>query len=436
MVRLRLVSAVAVIATLATVGSATPWPDSSDQPLSLEAALKLAKERNGAVRAALADLAAARARTHQSLAAFLPTLTPTAQYVSDRHQVDLGDGSKPFVQSEGWATSASASWRLLDSGQRQMSYMATRRAEAAADAGALQTLRSTLFDVHQQFLDALRAQELLKVSQGQAELARTILDQTKVRVQVGDVARKEILQAQADSLNAQVQALAAKTDVDNARATLKATLGWEAATSLPPLEPTREPSTPKLPTLAEVLKVGLAERRDLVSARRRVESLRFIKLRADRQAGPLLSLDARYDQAVSPVSLEGRSVALTLTVPFFDGGLSRAQAEEAKQNWISALRTFEQEERTAGAEIEAAYNAVETNANRLGAARAALEAAQTNYQAAEEAQRLGASTLLDVLTARVTLATAQSGSIQALHDFVLAEVRLRLVTGQPIPGEA
>ncbi|MFX8616588.1 TolC family protein, partial [Acinetobacter baumannii] len=59
-----------------------------------------------------------------------------------------------------------------------------------------------LFDVHSRYFAALRAQELLRVQDAQLKRANEILEQTKVRVQLGDAARINILQAQADALNA------------------------------------------------------------------------------------------------------------------------------------------------------------------------------------------------------------------------------------------
>ena len=101
---------------------------------------------------------------------------------------------------------------------------------------------------------------------------------------------------------------------------------------------------------------------------------------------------------------------------------------------MAAEATYVQMERTAKAEIESAYYQVVQNIQRLRAARAALEAAQLNYKAAVEAQRLGAENIIDVLTARVSLATAENNAISAKYDTLIAQVNLALVTGRAIPG--
>lgn len=406
----------------------------SPKPLTLEEALKLAKDRNGNVRAAYYDVESAKSGVGQSLAAFFPSVTPVYQYISDRSSVQTPVG-KAWQQSEGGSSAINSTWRILDAGQRDFEYRASLRNEASSRANALQTLRTTLFGVYSQYIESLRSQELLKVNQATVDRANAILEQTRMQVQVGDVAAKDILQAQADALNAQVGYLTAKNSSTNALASLKSIIGWDFNQALPPLAPVDEPGTPTLPPLDQLVKSGISQRADLVSARRAIEALHFNKLIADRNAGPTFTLDAGFDKIFSPDSLEARTLTFTISAPLFDGGFSRSRALQAKYQFLSAEANYVQQERQARAEIEAAYATDQQNAERIKAAKSALLAAQENYKAASESQKAGASTLIDVLTAQVSLATAESNAIQALYDFILSDVNLKLVTGAPVPGE-
>jgi len=96
---------------------------------------------------------------------------------------------------------------------------------------------------------------------------------------------------------------------------------------------------------------------------------------------------------------------------------------------------LEQAQRVVRAEIEAAYVELKTNAERLQAAQTALDAAKKNYEAAVDSQKAGAYDLLQVITAQLSLVTAESNEIQAMYDYRISDVNLRLVTGRPIPGE-
>jgi outer membrane protein len=403
--------------------------------LTLTQALTLARERNGTAKAAIYDEDAARARMKESFAAFLPTITPEYQYNSTREQFLTTIGSS-FFQQEGASTLVNGSWTILDSGERDLLYRASGRALASQHFNTRQSLRTVLFDVTQQYYDTLRAQELQRVSDAQVDRAAEILKSTDLRIAVGDAAKVERLQANADLLNARVQVLTARNNTTNAVATLKATIGFDAHESLPPLQSDGEPVPLQTPLDTFALsQEGLLHRPDLIALRKNVESLRFTELHAQHLAGTTFNLSANYDQQITPVSLQNRTFLFTLSYPLFDGGLSREQAREAGANVKSAQETLVQAERSARAEIEAASAELQQNSERLAAAKAAQDAADENYKAAIDAQKAGANGLLDVLTAQVSLVTAESDYIQAVYDFKISETRIKLVTGRPMAGE-
>jgi len=124
-----------------------------------------------------------------------------------------------------------------------------------------------------------------------------------------------------------------------------------------------------------------------------------------------------------------------VTYPLFDGGRLREIAREQKLNLQAAQATLVQSERLAQAEIESVYAEHVQNIERVQASKLALEAAQVNYDAAIAAQKEGANDVIEVLTAQVSLVTAESNYIEATYDYYVTEANLRLVTGRPIPGE-
>ena len=418
------------LAWLAALG-ASAWA----QDLTLDEALKLAKERNGTIRAAMQDVQAAKGRTTQSFSAFLPTVTPSASYRSNRQEVNAGSGTR-FLQTEGWSTEIEARWRVLDFGERDFNYRSSRRSEESVQAQALNTLRRTLFTVHQNYLDTLRAQELRRVATVQEERTKLILEQTKARVEAKAAAAISILQAEADAANARVNVIDAENNVVVSEALLKAIIGWDEAESFPSLQAFPAPqSYADAASVAGMIDDGLERRPDLVAQRRNVESLRLQERLRNREAIGAVSLEAGFTQSLSPDSLENRTAGLFLSVPLYDGGLSRAAHKVARANLAAAREDLAQAERDAGQEIRATLRNYQLNVQRLEAAKVALGAAQKNYEAAVESQKAGVYDIIQVSTAQVSLVTAESNYINAVYDYYLIEVQLRLVTGQPVPGE-
>jgi outer membrane protein len=412
---------------------ALAYSANAQDTLTLEEALRLARTQNGDVQAAYLDVDAAREQVKQSRASFLPTVTPSYNYNSTRRETS----PNRFVNDDGDTAGISANWRLLDAGERQFALRATQESASATSFNALQTLRSILFTVHQRYYNTLRAQELLRVAQSQTERARRILDQTKAQVEAGEVARIQILQAEADLANAQVRELQARTTLNNERANLQGIIGWNPVRPMPQLAAVNTETAPvvSLPPLEELTQQGLSNRADLSAQRRRVEAQGYTVRRAVRESQISFGVDANFDQQLHPDVLEGRTISLNISLPWLDGGLSRSAARESRLTLRAAEAQLNQQELEARAEIQAAYTDVSQNAERVAAAQVALRAAQLNYEAAVESQRLGASDIIDVITAQVSLVTAESNFVEAQFDYQISEARLRLVTGQPIPGE-
>jgi outer membrane protein len=108
---------------------------------------------------------------------------------------------------------------------------------------------------------------------------------------------------------------------------------------------------------------------------------------------------------------------------------------EGRANVNASKALLDQSEKDARSEIEADFSTYSQDQLRLQSAELALKAAQLNYEAADGSQKAGAASLLDVITAQVSLVTAESNYIQATYDVLIAQLRLRLVTGLPMPGE-
>lgn len=406
------------------------------QTLTLDDALRLAKERNGTIRAAVYNTDSARSRVRESFGAFLPTITPTFSYVDSRQ--DQGTGNPSVFSSRQSRTELDASWRLLDSGQRLFAYNGSRKSLEAQQYNSLQTLRQTLFTVHQQYYDALRAQELLRVADSQVARAQKVLDQTKAQVEAKLAPRKDILQAEADLANAKVQRLTAKNRETTTFATLRATIGWDAGQAFPTLVAAKEPATMGVQgDLESLIKESLARRADLLALNRQIDAQRATLYTAERQASINWALDAAFTQGWASNRYQNRSLSFNVSLPLFDGNISRENVRQANLAIDASKTNLVQAEREARSEVESEYLNLTANAERVAAAKAAVEAARLNYQAAEESFRLGAegTSIVVVLTAQVSLVTAESNYIESIYDYLISDVRLRLVTGQSVPGE-
>lgn len=425
----------------ALAGLAAAQDSNSNPPtLDLAGALTLAKQNNGTVRAAQENLRSARAGVAGARSAFFPGLN--GSYVRAQTQLTGHDNLTFSGQpaSDDFTPSQSAlltlNYTLFDNGRRSANLRQFQLSAVQTEATALQTLRQVLFDVHSRYFAALRAQELLKVQEAQLKRAKEILEQTKVRVQLGDAARKDILQAQADALNAQASYLQARNQVETTRNDLIAVIGWPSGAfpQLMPIEHAPEVDAKSLDR-ETVVKEGLAHRADLAASRFGVDATEAQLRVARLDAGPQFSTALQYQKSLGDNYVDTTKLQFNLSGPLYDAGLNRSNVLRAESSRNAARANLVQTTRTARAEIESTVYSLQQDADRYQVAQAALAAARENYNAASESQRLGAGTLIDVLTAQVSLVTAEQNAVQALYDLMTDQVRLRLVTGETLPGE-
>jgi outer membrane protein len=404
------------------------------ESLTLEQALKLAKTNNGTLKAAAFDIQAATARKRQATSSLFPTITPAFSFSKTKNEQGNSTVGGTTFEFEQTATQARISWRLLDSGERLTQIRSAREGEAAQIAQSRQTVRQVIFGVHQQYIETLRAQELESLADYQLKRAETVLEQTQARVKVGDAARREILQAQADALNASVNVITAKNRVDTNAATLKSQIGLQKDFDRPVLAGYKvDIDSPTV--LAKAVEVGMTIRPDLIARRRNIGASQQSLRNAQIGAGITWSLDYTDTSFFTPITGNNQNISFLLSYPLFDGGNARSAVAIQRASLESAAANLTQAERDARSEIESAFITFSQNKSRAEAAEKAFQAATLNFEATQESRRLGASDLIDLLTAQVSLATAESNRIDAKYDLLISQLRLQLVTGMPVPGE-
>jgi len=415
-----------------TTTAATNQEATADGTLTLDEALILARQRNGDVRSAFLSVQAAEANLRASRSAFLPTLTANLRREDGRFEQYTGFRRGQDINQT--SSSVTLNYLILDS-DRSTTYEIASLNSDITYLNSRQTFRTVLFNVHSRFYDALRAQELLRVREAQLRRSEELLRATEARVNAGDTPPKDILQARADFLNARASELQARNQVNTAEANLKAILGLTDE-ELPQLVSNAQPSASVTETDLPALVAQAKERRpDIVAARRQVDSRRLNLRQARLDTSIAYSLSAQYTRSFNDDVTDRPSLVFQASYPLYDGNQVRSRVSAAEFQVEAQRFSLEQAERDVTAEVEATVKEYTQNALLLEASNLALEAAQLNYNAASEAQRLGASDLIEVLTAQVTLVTAETNRVQALYDLLISEVRLDLVVGDPLPGE-
>ncbi len=399
--------------------------------LTLQDALRRTLQYNGEIQSALAERRAAEARLTATRASLFPSFEWNSS--STRTRLEQGGAVSEVTARQEAIT---LDWLLFDAGRREYRIRQASRSHESARQSARATIRSLLFETARAYYEVLRRQELLRVADESVQRAQTLLDVARTQAEVGAAPAKDVLQAEADLANARVQQIQARNALRLAETDLKRLIGWDSAQPLPPLQRVESPpASEQIPALADLWVRARQQRPELRSAQLSVQiaQLGVDIARANTISRMEISLNGFHE--LSPDRRTQGQLRFLISAPIFDGGLVRANLREAEAEYQSARFRLQQLERDLYAEVESALLTRAETVERLSAAQTALTAAQRNYEAARDALREGAGTIVEVLTAQLALVTAETNLVQAIYDAYVAELRLKLAVGDPLPEE-
>ena len=416
-------------------------------PLTLAQAIAIAAQNQPSLSSASAQRQAARERILQAKTRFLPAVTVGTLYQKSFSDSLLGTDSIIGRNVTSNQQTAALSWRLLDNGQRSLNVKQAEQNELIASLGESNTLQSVIGSVSDAYYSVLRNEAIVRVNQAQVSRTKQLLDQVNGQIQAGTAAAKDYLQPESDYLNAQVNVLNAQVNADVAYAQLRNAMGTPSTpiTSLADVSLTAGelPLTAKFTTgandaetIQKIIALALQNRPDVEQARQSVASNQTSLDQAKLALKPTLSVDAALQaQTDSNNQLlkrngDNRQVGVSVSYPLFDGGNLRSQARASEQTVFSSEAQQRTTEQQVAFDVEQAYRNLKQAQITLPATDKAQIAAQTNYERAQTAYKVGTGSLADVIIAQTTLTQAQLNAIQALYNYYSADARLARTLGQ------
>lgn len=404
---------------LAAILILTALPAAHAAPLTLDEALRLAALHSPSVAAARAEESGAQAALDTAEAYPNPELE-VASGTSRARQVGGSSGRNEML-------GLSQQFELP-------SVRAARRhaAEAGIVAGAAALGNVQLNQqsaVKQAFFDVLRRQEEARLAAENHDLLLQIRNRVKVKVDVGESPRYELVKSEAEALAAKSAARSSELRVTQARDRLRALIGaplaepFEVASQpllaadLPELEKLRQDLLARQP----LLKVAEAEKR-------RAQAL-LEQERAARMPQPTFKVSNERDPdmnqwrfgVVLPLPLWNRRAG---PIGEAVAGTHRAEAA-ARQVHLALLAELDQ----AYSRYQIARSQVQTFESGL------MKEAESAMKVAEAAYRFGERGILDYLDAQRVLRTTRVDFLNARYELQAALIEIERLRAAPIAGE-
>jgi len=429
-----------IVSAFVSTGVAAQQKPAAGQPAQLQVSLAEAVRRALDVQPALVqargDQRNAGAIERAAVGAFLPSISiGGSSNKASANRYNSATGQIVTVPSNtSYFGSVGASIDLFDGFRRFATKSAASASVNSADAGFANQRAQVIGATQQLFFTALAQEELVRVAEAQLQRAKEELQIAVNKFQAGAATRSDTLTATVDLGNGQLALLQTNANLATAQASLGRQIGVDQLvravpdTAFPPLPDTTRLRAEVLDSSPQVQQAAANERtaRALVTVAR----AQYFPTLSVSYSNGYTGLDAPWSTTQSYVNNWSLRFALSWTL--FNGFSREAdQVSASVTRDVAGAQAADTRSRVNAqltqqlAALTTAYAQIAIVGTNVAAATEALRVTQERY-------RLGAGTLLDLLTAQANMTQAEVNQVSARYNYVIARAQVEALAGHPL----
>lgn len=410
----------------------TAQAEAQVRTVTLDEAVALALQANPAVVQARGQLDVAVASRREAIGSWFPTVSGTSGWSrNSSSRFDPTTQRTVTGASTSYSAGFNAQMELFDGFRRAADNRSASAQVTSADAAFVNQRFQVTLQTKQTFFNALAADELVRVAETRIQRGEEQLKIAKDKLTAGTATRSDTLRARVELGNAQLQLLNAGTQRATAEADLAQLMGVDGAV--------RAASDP---TLFAPLRIDTAQLRELAfEASPAIGQATADAKAADAQltasrAQYFPSVTASFNNSWAGADLGDLnntwSLRLSLSWPIFNGFTRELSYARAAASQDAARARAEDARRQVNADLTQFLASLASASARVEIAMASRAAADEDLRVQRERYRLGAATILDVLTSQVNLDQAEVDMVQARLDYLVANAQIEALIGREL----
>ncbi len=396
---------------------------------SLKYLYKIALERSERIKISEEDMFIAERQKDKAMSVLLPKLSAFGDYT--RY-------SEVKASESGWVTQPdwSTSWGLrLDqslslSGREFTAFQISKKGIESSRYNLYTVKEEYIFNVSVSYYDVLRAGKAVEIAGANVDRLKKHRAAAETRLRIGEVTKTALLRAEAELSGAQSEMVRAENNLNLAKAVLARIVGINGEYTL------KETVLEKIEELqlSSLKEEARAERAEIKSSNIQKKIAKEQVKYAQGAYWPILSVEGVYsrrdENPSSPFFYkESTYGVLKLNFPFFEGGLRRAEVNEAKAKQRQSELIYEDLKKTISIDVENAYLDLKTQAGILKSLEDQLVFARDNHNAVSKQFEFGLANSIDVMDANTLLVTSEKQLTDAKYNYQLSILRLKRAAG-------
>jgi outer membrane protein len=427
---------------LAVLGAlVTAAPAGAQAPkITLREAIERANLVQPGVISAGGSVRNAQARQRTASGAFFPSLNFNSgigrSFSEGPQRVDPNTGQviSGNATNQSITNSISSNVDLFTGFRRGNEKKAAAANRSATEASLVNVLSNQQLTTTNQFFDVLAAEQLLRVREASVRRAEEQLKVAVAKLHAGRGIRPDSLRSVVTLGNAQLQLVNQRSALATAEANLGRLVGADGPvgavddstlyTLLPPVD------------TAALRQEAMAQAPSVRAAEASAASAQAAVKVAKAAYFPTLNLSANFSLNGSRANdydfLQGRQFNLGMSWPIFNRFQREQSIVTSQTNAENALATAADSRRGVLASLSAAIAALEAARLTISITQTSVLAAEEDLRVQQERYRLGAATIVDVLTSQEALNQAEVDAVTARFDYVRARAEISALIGRTL----
>lgn len=415
---------------------AVPLPDPPAIVIDLEEAIERALAVSPTMAQAQGGVRSAEAGRTSAYGAYLPTITAssTASRSSSNRFNPETNTTVSAPASSSYNARLSAGVDIWNGGRRGAEINDAAAALDAAEATARQRRFDVVLTAETAFYEVLRREELLRVAGARIGRAEEALQAADRRLQVGTATRSDVLRSRLELNDARQAELTERTAWTVATYSLGRVTGVNdrvgarlgEAVTVRPLALSDEELRRIVESTSPPVITAQANLRSADAGIDVARSSYFPTLRATSNAS-WVNQEFSLEQGTSSWNL-----GLSMSLPVFNGFQRETAATRARIAADVARFELGDARRGARVDLERLLGALRLAEERVTLTAEAVEVAREDLRVQDERYRLGATTILELITSQLNLAQAETDEIAARYDYQIARAELEALVGREV----
>ena len=326
--------------------------------------------------------------------------------------------------------SLSGQWTVWNGGRNTNTIKLDQIAEQQAELSAQETANSIQERIAQIFTQILYLDENVKVNEQTLETSLKNEERGREMVNVGKMSKADLAQLSAQRANDEYSIVEVRSQLENYKLQLKQLLEITDETPFDVAVPeiSDEQILAEIPGLQTVYEQALLTRPEIERSQLAIKSSDVSLSLAKAGWMPNVSVNGGLSTSTNSLSNMGwgsqfksnvnTSLGLGVSVPIYDGRSTKTAVNKAKIQQLQAHLDLQDQQKTLYTDIQQYWLNAMTNQQKYKAASSSVESANLSYDLLSEQFRLGLKNIVELMTGKDNLLSAQQNLLQSKYQTI------------------